>query len=271
MCGSEQTAGLPLGKLGLSGPATHWTNMTAAHNEVIDLLPPPDRQRLIATCKRVKLSFADVLLPYGRPIGHVYFPIQATVVLTVPMDEHPGVGVGIVGREGVIGAQVALGAIPSAVEALVQGPGEAWRVETPLFHQAMSASVALQKVVNLRNAVLIAETTLAASCFCFHPLAPRLARWLLMSADRAADIPGIQVTQEFLARVLAVRRVGVTAAAQDLRCRGLIDYERGEVFVRDRPGLEAAACSCYSRSRKHTTLTWPGMKSVTDSSMQCMR
>jgi hypothetical protein len=31
---------------------------------------------------------------------------------------------------------------------------------------------------------------------------------------------------------------------------GLIAYRRGEIDVLDRPGLEAAACSCYATERR---------------------
>ena len=93
--------------------------------------------------------------------------------------------------------------------------------------------------------VLMAQMAEAAGCLRYHLIGPRLARWLLMSQDRAHH-DSFQVTQEFLAYMLGVRRVGVTKAAGDLQRRGLIEYHRGMVTVRDRTGLEAAACSCYA-------------------------
>ena len=223
--------------------------MVTANNLMIEALPRQDRAELLRTCERVDLGLADVVQGFGRPIKFVYFPTDAIVVLTAPTDQRDGVGVAMVGRESMTGSESALIASSSAVEAVVQRPGLALRAETALFLETMHGSTALREAVNLCNAALIVETTRAASCICFHQLTPRLARWLLMSADRVAEPAGIRVTQEFLARVLAVRRVSVTAAAQALKHQGLIDYERGEVLVLDRPGLEAAACSCYSHPR----------------------
>jgi CRP-like cAMP-binding protein len=95
----------------------------------------------------------------------------------------------------------------------------------------------------------MAQLTTSAACLRYHRIGPRLARWLLMTQDRAhAD--SFHVTQEFLAYMLGVRRVGITAAASALQRAGLIEYTRGNLRVLDRAGLEAAACSCYGADRK---------------------
>ena len=179
---------------------------------------------------------------------HVYFPIDGFISLVAAVAGSPGVEVGMVGREGMLGAHVALGVATAPLHALVQGVGNARRIGAGAFRNELAQNEALQKGVNRYLYVLLSQLASSAACLRFHMIGPRLARWLLISEDRAHS-KSFRVTQEFLAYMLGVRRVGITEAAGILQRAGLIEYHRGELTVLDRRGLEAAACNCYATDR----------------------
>jgi CRP-like cAMP-binding protein len=223
--------------------------LAAVENHLIELLPRTDRQRLIAACEPFPLVLADVLCERGEATRHVYFPTDGFISLVTTIDNHPGLEVGMVGREGMLGAQLALGVVLTPLRALVQGEGTARRIGTGAFRREVAHSAALQRCLNRYLYVLMAQLAASAACLRFHLIGPRLARWLLMSQDRAHS-DSFRVTHEFLAYMLGVRRVGVTVAAGALQHSGLIRYHRGAMTVLDRKGLEAAACDCYVADQK---------------------
>ena len=138
-----------------------------------------------------------------------------------------------------------LGSDAAPLRALVQGAGESLRFKASTFKQHLD-SVALRKIMLGYVHVLLCQLAQNAACMRFHVVEARLAHWLLMTQDRAhADT--FDVTQDFLAYMLGVRRVGVNAAARILQSRELIRYSRGHMDLLDRKGLEAAACVCYRR------------------------
>ena len=219
--------------------------MATTQNHLIERLPRKERLRLIALCEPVQLVMGDVLCEPGQLIGEVYFPLDGFISLVVPIDGKPALEVGMVGREGMLGAHLVLGVTRVPLLALVQGSGAAHRIDAARFRSELSASPALQGQLNRYVYVLMAQLASSAACLRFHQIGPRLARWLLMSQDRAhAD--HFHITHEFLSYMLGVRRVGITAAAGALQSEGLIEYHRGAIKVLNRSGLEAAACGCYA-------------------------
>jgi len=142
------------------------------------------------------------------------------------------------------GIALALGIDESPLHALVQGAGPALRLSANAFRRECAARPAFQRAINRYLYVLMSQLAQSAACTRFHLIEARLARWLLMTQDRAHS-DTFSVTHEFLAWMLGVRRVGVTGAASALQRRQLITYGRGVVKVLDRAGLEAASCPCY--------------------------
>jgi CRP-like cAMP-binding protein len=224
------------------------STLHTAQNHLIELLPKKSRLRLLRICEPVELVMAQVLSEVGIPTRYVYFPTQGFISLVTPINGTPMLEVGMVGREGMLGTQLALGVTVAPLHALVQGPGAAWRIGAVAFRRELARSSALQRGLNRYVYVMMMQLASAASCLRFHQIGPRLARWLLMTQDRAHS-DSFHITHEFLAYMLGVRRVGVTTAASDLQRGGLIKYHRGEIQVLNRHGLEAAACCCYAADR----------------------
>ena len=236
-------------------PPARVTASPSIQNHLISLLPAKDRKQLLALCEQVHLTLGEVLCEPEMPTRFAYFPVDGFIsqIATSIPDVHTlrahhygalDVEVGMVGREGMLGEELVLGVATVPLQALVQGAGMAWRVERKAFSQQLAMSEPLRRHLQRYVYVLMAQRATAASCLRFHQIGPRMARWLLMSQDRAhADT--FHLTQEFLAHMLGVRRVGITAAAGALQRSGLISYQRGELHVLNRSGLEAAACSCY--------------------------
>ena len=218
--------------------------MPTKENHLIKKLPLAQRAQLKLLCVPVYLTLGEVLCEQGDTLRYAYFPVDGFISSIANIENHPGLEVGMIGREGMLGVHIALNVVEVPFRALVQGAGLAWRVEVAPLRLLLKTSPALEML--LLHYVYVRMTQLASSAAClrFHEIGPRLARWLLMSQD-CAHADQFSITQEFLACMLGVRRVGVTMAAGALQQRGLISYHRGAMTVVDRAGLEAAACSCY--------------------------
>lgn len=213
-------------------------------NRVLDALPQEDFARLAPHLQSIDPERGQILHESDVPIEHVYFPTSGIISLVTQMNSGASVEIGLVGSEGMAGLSVVLGAERSRHQAMEQIPGNRLRLPTEVVRAEFKRGGALQGLLLGYTQVLLTQLGMVASCNRLHHMEERLARWLLMSADRSGS-DELPLTHEFISMMLGVRRAGVTEVALALQNDRLIDYTRGHITIIDREGLEDLACECY--------------------------
>lgn len=213
-------------------------------NHLLAALPAEELAHMLPALEQVQVEIGSVLSHPGDLIDSIYFPHDCLVSLLGVAEGRMTLEVGLVGREGMLGATVALGHETSQVRAVVQRAGRASRMEAAAFRAEFARNPSLQRVLYRYTDSLLAQAMQIAVCSRFHVLEARLARSLLITRDRLQS-DKFHLTHEFLAHALGVRRVGVTKAASALQQQGLIIYSRGNIEILDPDGLAAASCTCY--------------------------
>ena len=214
-------------------------------NCLIQSMPSGPRAQLLAQCTPKQLVFGHVLCDPGKPIRHVHFPLTGFISLVATVSGHQPVEMGMIGNEGMLGATLTLGISAAPLRAVVQGAGSALQMTAAQFRLQLRQSPDLRRTLDRYLYVFIEQLTQTAACNSFHEVQARLARWLLMTHDRAHS-DRFHLTHQFLAGMLGVRRSAVTIAAGELQRRQLIRYTRGQITIRSRRGLEEASCECYA-------------------------
>lgn len=213
-------------------------------NRLLASLAPPTLAKLQSKLLPVVLPLHQTLYRPEAPIDLVYFPEAGVVSLVAGLENGLPGEVGVIGREGMVGAALAAGVKSSFNEAMVQAPGSALRMTAGAFCQELDENPVLRSVILRYNEALHAQVSQTAACNSRHTLEQRLARWLLMAHDRLrGDV--LPLTQEFLAMMLGVHRPSVSLTAGILQRAGLISYVNGVITVLNRSSLETASCECY--------------------------
>lgn len=213
-------------------------------NRILAALPKPERERLRRHLEPVELAAGDVLYRPGERIEAVYFPLIGVISIVADLDG-PTVEVATVGDEGLAGLPVFLGVATSTERSLCQVPGRALRMDADQFrHEIAVLDGHLQRTLQQFTHSMFTQLARNAGCIRSHRTRQRCARWVLMTADRMHS-DRFELTQKFLAQMLAVRRSSVSEVAGALAADGCIQYSRGTITILDRDRLEANACSCY--------------------------
>lgn len=212
---------------------------------------------------QVELQRGQALSHAGYMLEHVHFPIQAVVAMYAITDDGACSELALVGHEGMVGVCGFMDSKAIFNNAMVVVGGPCWRMSAARFRAEVMGEPALMQAMLRYMQALITQVAQTAVCNRHHSIDQALCRWLLMSQDRVRCAP-LQLTHELIARLMGVRREGVTEAAVRLQRSGLIRYTRGSITVTDRAGLERAGCECYGRVRaEHQRLlgwpdAWPG-------------
>lgn len=217
-----------------------------SRNAVLAGLSAPDAALLRPHLHRVRLVSSQVLYEPGVPIDAVYFLEEGIASQTADTGDLGQVEVGMAGREGLVGATVLLNVRAlSAQHTTMQVSGSALRMQRAPFQAAAAQSATLHATCLREVEVLLIQMAQSAACNARHDMSRRLAKWLLASFDRI-DSDELPIVQEYLARMLGVRRAGVSGVVGALQKAGLIHQARGRIVLLDRPGLELRSCACYA-------------------------
>ncbi|WP_347986518.1 Crp/Fnr family transcriptional regulator [Methylomonas sp. AM2-LC] len=220
-----------------------------AANRLLAALPTKEREQLIRQCDLIQLHFADVLYSVGDSIRHVYFPTGGYISLLTPLEAGARLEIGQVGNEGMLGTSLLLEVDIAPFQAMVQGTGSALRISATAFIQELEKNPLLWRLLKRYLYISISQIAQSAACCRIHVVEERLARWLLMTQDRAHS-NCFHITHIVMACMLGVRRVGITKAASALQRQNIISYQRGNIEIIDRIGLENAACNCYELEKQ---------------------
>lgn len=217
-------------------------------NSLVAGLPRSEQRRLLAACEPAELAFGVTLFRPGETLRDAIFPLTACVSLAASVGGHPPLDMVLVGSEGMLGLSLALGNghdVPML--GIVKCPGSALRLPAAWLRQELPNHPGLMRAMHRQLFDLLTQLARTAACTSFHEVQARLARWLLMTHDRAhAD--HFHLTHELLADMLGVQRSAVTIAAGAMQKAGVISYSRGEIQILDRTGLESMSCECYRAS-----------------------
>lgn len=228
---------------------TSTDNHHPTHNSILDKVSVEECQLVFSHLEQVELRSGEILSQPEESIKYVYFPQRGTISIVVLMQNGAQAEIGVIGNEGIHGLPVVLGTDSAPFQAMVQIPGQALRLKARALKEELKDCGDFQKLLLRYAQSFFIQTAVTAACNRLHHLDGRLARWLLMTHDRA-KVDDLQLTHEFIASMLGVRRAGVTVAANKLQTEGLITYHRGHIHILDRQRLEAYSCECYEVVRK---------------------
>ncbi len=213
-------------------------------NRILRRLPEALLRRLRKDLKEVELGPRDSLYEPNQPGKYVYFPETGAAAIVTVLKDGTETEVATVGYEGMVGLPAFSGARTAPRRAFWQLPGRALRMKASVLRRETRHGGPLAKALHLYAHGLFSQLAQLATCNRLHSIEQRCCCWLLMTHDRIEG-DEFALTHDFLSEMLGARRAGVTVILGNLQRRGLIQYRRGHLTIRNRKGLEKRACECY--------------------------
>ena len=220
------------------------TNQPRPANRILSSLPDEEFERLRPKLRDVSFDIGYIVYRPEDQINSIYFINSGIISWLATLEDGNTVEAGVIGPEGLAGVSVLLGASSTPNQGLAQSEVQASRISAQDLITEFRKNGKLNELILRFVHSMFTQVAQTAACNRLHTLDQRLARWLLMTHDRT-DGDHVPLTQEFLSRMLGVRRAGVSVAANSLRQQRVIDYHRGDIRIVDRQGVERVSCECY--------------------------
>lgn len=218
-------------------------------NRLLAALPAAEFDRLSPHLELVPMLLGEMIYDPGEQLQHAYFPTSAIVSLHYVTESGATAESAGVGNEGVVGISLVTGGNTTSSSAVVHTMGHAYRLDRHILKREFNRAGSLQDLLLRYTQALITQMMQTAACTRHHSVEQQLCRWLLLTLDRSPSHV-LVMTQELIARMLGVRREGITEYAGELQRAGLIQYRRGHITVIERSGLENRVCECYAVVKK---------------------
>ena len=218
------------------------------YNKILLGIPKVEREFVFPKLEFVRLQSRQLLHDVGDRLKSGYFCNAGMISTLSVFSDGKSVEVGLIGKEGFAALPLIVGFKTSNIRVNVQIEGTAFRIDADSLWNCLRQCPTLARHIHQFSQIMAMQVTQIAACNRTHDVEERLARWLLMCADRVGS-DTLPLTQDLLGQMLGTRRASVTIAAGILQKAGLIEYVRGRLHLSDRAGLENAACECYGTIR----------------------
>jgi CRP-like cAMP-binding protein len=213
-------------------------------NLILAFLPPDEQERIRPHLQPVDLEQGRILYEANTPVEQVYFLEQGMISVVSVMQNGATIEVGTIGNEGMAGLSVILGVEALPYRHIVQIAGKARRMSAAALVAELKPDRLLPRLLNRYHAAFNTQIMQGMACNGLHSVVQRCCRWLLTTQDRLGSRE-LNITHEFLAQMLGVRRASVTEVLRPLQNDGLIRASRGKVVILDSKRLADASCECY--------------------------